>query len=759
MKESSNSFHRASKSELSIPLLTVLLAACSALAIVWLRTEIPDISDQRSIGNNLGFYLLININIVVVMVLSFLVLRNIVKLFLDRKKNILGSRLRTKLMVSFVGLSLIPTALLFVTAKGIVDNILDGWFSPQIVSTVDSAMGVARFHYEETSERLKNELKVVKSSLQGVPLNPNFLEKDGATAVRRLVDSKRAEFMLGELSIVNGEGRLLVRSLDSKLSEVLLPAIDSDLESKNIGKEKIVQAEQSLGGEFVRAYSKLEHQDLSEELYLVGTYHVPAELNLALSSLVNSFDDYRELQRNKRPLASSYLLTLVMVMLLIMVTAMWIGFYLARSLTGPIQKLAEGTEEIAQGNLDYQIQDVGDDELGFLVSSFNTMTSDLKQTTEELVSRRKYIETVVESVPVGVVTIDRQGEVNTYNRVAENILGRKLAEGMSLREILPGRSFDVVYQNLEQLYSSDIKSVTDNVTIELGETELHLQFSATLLSGEEGSPGAVILFDDMSELVRAQKMAAWREVAKRIAHEIKNPLTPIQLSAQRIRKKIGSGNEIAGEKGVSFSTQDVKLFSDGMDLIVKQVETLRGLVNEFSRFARMPSAVLKKGNLNLVIKEAVAQYSAAHSSIDFDLDLDQGLPKVNMDQEQFSRVLVNLFDNSVAAFEGSQQLQANSDVAGPVSLSIDIKTKFAPDSSMIMLTVGDNGPGIADSARDKIFDPYFTSKKEGTGLGLSIVNSIISDHGGVIHAGKSKKDGLEISISLPSLLSSEGGYL
>jgi len=182
---------------------------------------------------------------------------------------------------------------------------------------------------------------------------------------------------------------------------------------------------------------------------LVGTYHGPAKLNNVSSSPVNSLDGYRELHSYKRPLASSYLLTLVMVMLLIMITAMWIGFYLARSLTGPIQELAEGTEEIAQGNLDYRIRDVGDDELGFLVNSFNTMTSDLKRTTEELVSRRKYIETVVESVPVGVVTVNRSGEVNTFNRVAEEILGKGFKKGMNLQDILPGRSFDVVRQNLE----------------------------------------------------------------------------------------------------------------------------------------------------------------------------------------------------------------------------------------------------------------------------------------------------------------------
>jgi len=302
--------------------------------------------------------------------------------------------------------------------------------------------------------------------------------------------------------------------------------------------------------------------------------------------------------------------------------------------------------------------------------------------------------------------------------------------------------------------NTEQQSISDNVTIESGESELHLQFSATLLAGteEKEDGGAVILFDDMSELVRAQKMAAWREVAKRIAHEIKNPLTPIQLSAQRIKKKIAATEDDSGNEGMHFSNQDVKLFSDGMDLIVGQVETLRGLVNEFSRFARMPSAVLKKGNLNSVVKEAVAQYSAAHSGVEFGLELDQGLPEVAMDKDQLSRVLVNLFDNSLAAFAGSKKLVGNSAVTSGRDPEIRVRTEISSDYAQVLMTVSDNGPGIPDGSGERIFDPYYTSKKEGTGLGLSIVNSIISDHRGTIVAKDGTGGGLEMVISLPSVL-------
>ncbi len=780
----SSKHNRRSEREVPLSLVIVALVSLSVVAIAMLRDQLPSLAEKHSIGSNLGFYLLINLNIIVVMVLTFLVFRNVIKLVLDRRRNILGSRLRTRLIVAFVGLSLVPTSLLFLTAKGIFDNILEGWFSPQIVSTVEGAVGVARFHYQETESRLEKQLEILDTDISKISTtqNPRILEVNLAN----LLERKKQEYGLVELALYDETGRPRVRSSVSSggTDSPTRPALDLGLLGQARQGVSSIQPEQFMESEFIRAYrpvreklpelldnndSRFGERGASGNYIVVATYLVPPKLNSVLSSVISSFDDYRELHSYKRPLASSYLLTLVMVMLLIVITAMWVGFYLAKSLTGPIQKLAEGTEEIAQGNLDYQISEVGDDELGFLVSSFNTMTSDLKRTNVELVSRRRYIETLLESLDVGVVSITNSGSIRTLNGAAARILHSENAPpnffaGQSLVSFLGPESAEKLEGMVDKLFSSDERLISGNIYISNSSGgEVHLHVTITKLISEIGEVlGGVILLDDLTELVRAQRMAAWREVAQRIAHEIKNPLTPIQLSAQRIEKRL-CGSDDARADSSELSSVDRKLVTDSTEMIVGQVEVLRGLVNEFSKFARMPTVDLRETSLNQIVRETVSLFEGLNSQVVFEQDLSESLPDLNLDREQLGRALSNLLDNAISAMISSEYF-ADSQVRKSVGNSksreslagsvkdvprIWLKTKHEPSRSKVVLTVSDNGPGIPDGLKSRVFEPYYTSRKNGTGLGLAIVSSIVADHNGFVRLLDNQPRGCNFVIELP----------
>ncbi|MCB0324997.1 MAG: HAMP domain-containing protein, partial [Bdellovibrionales bacterium] len=404
---------------LSLGVLSLLAVLSVSIGVaLYLQQEMPDIEAERTLTSNLGFFLLINLNIIVVMVLGFLVVKNLVKLVLDRRKNILGARLRSRLVVAFVGLSMIPTVLLFLIAKGMLERGLQEWFSPQIVSSVDGALGVARYHYESTeaavyryTRRLTQGLEELYphvASAAGVN-DAAFAQPEAQRLIEHYLETKREELGLFDLSLVDQHGKVIAgsSSLEARRNLVTLPGPNLTLVRRALlNGEAVVNPEQSIDGEFLRGYAplhySLEHsltgslpyrrqgQSFSSEPQaappvlapprhvLIATHWVLPELARALGTVINAYDDYKELKSYRRPIASSYILTLVVVTLLIVFGAVWVGFYLARDLSVPIGLLAEGTEQVAHGNLDHQIPEVGDDELSVLVRSFNTMTADLK---------------------------------------------------------------------------------------------------------------------------------------------------------------------------------------------------------------------------------------------------------------------------------------------------------------------------------------------------------------------------------------------
>ncbi len=741
--------------------------------VAYLYSEFPELDTTRPIAGNLGFFLFINVNIIVVMVLVFLAGKNIFTLVLDRRRNILGSRLRARLAAAFLGLSLVPTILLFLIAKGILETVLQEWFSPQVVTALEGARGVAQSHYDVMTSIVTRNTKTIARRLVESPRFEQLSGEDGhissenAESIRKILSEKREEYGLTGVTLIDRAGRELVSVSGGPGDERIRPFHLSETGMEEAKKGRVfVLPESSPEGEFLRGYAPVLKGSGSGETSRVGSqtptrYVVVTDLrilpvlaeNLALA--VTSFDEYQELRSVRRPLASSYLLTLIVVTLLIVFSSVWVGFYLAKGLSVPIGLLAHATSEVAQGNLDLQIPEVGDDELTILVRSFNTMTTDLKQTTGELVQRRRYMETVFESLEIGVVSMDTRFRIMTMNKAAAKILGADspgFGVGRPIGEVLHSDLSNKVAELGEELFQGSDRIREATVTITSASQSKYLQLALSKLTDDqEGSLGAVLLLDDISELVSAQRMAAWREVARRIAHEIKNPLTPIQLNAERLQRKFRS-RESEIEAGVDPKAvlvslkDDFRLVGEATETIVKQVDNLRTLVNEFSRFARMPKSQLQPADVNVVIDDSVAIYRGAHADVEFVSELGANLPKVAIDREQMMRVMVNLIDNALASVQ-----EGKTGGVGDIPPKIVVRSKLESDLGLVTVQVSDNGKGIPRGDLPRLFEPYFSTKKAGTGLGLAIVSAIIADHNGFIRAKNNEPRGASFTIELPLL--------
>ena len=435
-----------------------------------------------------------------------------------------------------------------------------------------------------------------------------------------------------------------------------------------------------------------------------------------------SLSEYRQLKRLHEPIRFSHYLALTIVALLSVFISTWIGLHLAKQITGPIMDLAEGTNRVADGDYDFTIDiQARPDEVGTLVTSFNRMTRDLKAHKSELTlknqellnknteldQRRRYMEIILQNVAAGVVSADARGVITTINRSAEEIFKIPAARilGRHFDEVMSAQQKVLLDELVRSAKTSPRGSAEKHIRMRIGGRGLSLHIHLTLLRDESGQDlGLVIVFDDLYEIEKAQRVAVWREVARRIAHEIKNPLTPIQLSAQRLRKRYE--NQLG---------DDGRLLDECTTMIIRQVDELKRLVNEFSNFARMPEVAPSPNNLSEIVDETLVMYAGAHREINFLFNKDDEIPVFNLDREQMKRALINLLDNAVAAVNGRG--------------TIEILLNYDKILRMIRLQVADDGVGINPADRGKLFEPYFSTKKSGTGLGLAIVRTIVTDHG------------------------------
>jgi len=675
------------------------------------------------VANNVIVYALVNLNIILLLAVILLVMRNLLKLYVERRQGTIGAKFRSKLVTAFVGLALAPSILLFVVANGLINRSIESWFSAQVERTLRDSQDVVRRITEETESRLSTLATTLarKVNIADLARPASRAELQSALGVMR------REHQIDGLQIISADQKsfLNARNKDAPAGLLLMSLaperIDKVLSGKNVIERKRLES-----GKIVRAVTALEAGSGKKRTLglLVLSRFIPLNLTKKMEKVVGTYREYKQLEMFEDPLKLSYLITFLLITLLIIFSAIWFGFYLARGITEPIQALVEGTRSVAEGNLNTNVKRGGDDEIGYLVDAFNAMTSDLKRgkewlerSNDELESRRVYMERVLERIGAGVVSLDRRGRVTTINRSAERVLGVKgvNALGSHYRQVfMPPLILQAGRDRLDAQ-----RSVTVSGRL------LTLLISVSVLTDRDGKElGMVLVFEDLTELLKAQKLAAWREVAQGIAHEIKNPLTPIQLSTQRLRKKYQ-------ESSPDFDV----IFQECTTVIINQVKGLMELVNEFSRFARMPEPQPRFCNLNTLIRETVALYKGHPKGLGIETDFDERLGQVHVDEEQMKRVFINLIDNAIDAARRGGHLV--------------IRTSRDDFQGMLKIEFSDDGSGISAADRSQLFLPYFTTKRRGTGLGLAIVHRIIADHDGAIEVRERSPHGATFEIRLP----------
>jgi two-component system nitrogen regulation sensor histidine kinase NtrY len=473
---------------------------------------------------------------------------------------------------------------------------------------------------------------------------------------------------------------------------------------------------------------------------VVATDHVAAEVAARSRRMTDAFEGYQQLRVLRRPLTGLYLSFFLMVTLLILFSALWMGSYLAKRITQPVLMLSAAAREIGAGRLDQRVEPQSNDEFGALVEAFNTMAGELatsrrrieRSTFElerkhlEVEMRRRYIETILERITTGVVSVDDAGTITTINSAAARLLGLPDATvGRSARDVFARPDLQPLAAVLAAARRGAAETGAREIALARDGHEIHLAAVATALAGEGGaSEGVVLVFDDVTPLIRAQKVAAWREVARRLAHEIKNPLTPIQLCAERLRRHFSSAPPPARA-----------LVDECTETIVGEVESLKGLVDEFSQFARMPSPRTVPTDLPQLVAETLGLYDGIFSDVRIVHQAAPHMPLVRLDPEQIRRVMINLVDNAVEAMDRHGE--------------IVVETQADPAHAIARVVVADDGPGIPAAEREKLFLPYYSTKRRGSGLGLAIVRRIIAEHGGSIDVSDNTPRGTRFTIELP----------
>lgn len=716
--------------------------------LTYAGTQIFDLGLDLPFSASILVFSLINLNVILLLLLLYLTLRNLVKLLFERKKNVLGARLRTKLVFAFILLSLLPTIILFLVSAQFISSALEYWFSMQIEQSLKNSSEVGQDYYS----RLSEEVLAFGNSLSRYLGSEGYLLPARKDTVEKVLEEKRREYGLAAITLFTDARTPVLEVRDPGLDLSGFKPLGEEVFRKALVLgEDAGEIQSAEYGDLVSGVLPLFSRTSSKAIIgaIVMSKFVPGVLVNRLKAISAGIQEYRQLKMLKKPIKISHIITLSIVTLLIIFASVWFGFYLSKEITVPIRELAEGTHRIASGDYDFFIDLEAEDEIGALVNSFNRMTIDLKtgkekleeanrellKGNEELEQRRLYMEIVLANVAAGVVSADSRGKILTINKSACRMLGvnPEAIVGKSYKEVLAAQYIQIIEEFLRDraLFAKGFLKRAMRITLE--KQSLALLVSMNVLRDDRGNYlGLVAVFEDLSEIEKVERMAAWREVAKRIAHEVKNPLTPIQLSAQRLKKRYGE----------MLQDEDRRIFNACTDMIISEVEELKCLVNEFSQFARLPAASMAPCSLSEIVEEALALYREAHKDVRFTLTHRAEIPTMDLDRTQIKRALINLLDNAIEAM----------DEKGEVEILLD----HDPALRLVTIVVSDNGRGLSAGSEERLFEPYFSTKKQGTGLGLAIVNRVMTDHNGSIRVERNHPKGTRFLIELPVAPSMEG---
>ena len=722
----------------------LLATAILLLLIVFLvyfntRQGLPD---TGSVNSRLILFVAININIVLLAVVFYMIAKNLLKLVVERHKQVLGVTLKTKLIAAFTLLSL-PAMAFHLFASSFISTTLESWLTGQHESVVDNARQVSEVYHRDLKEMLALESWVLRQTLEQQPdLFVNLEELD-----------ERLGRSLGDgLTIYNPQREIIHQKLRTEEAKRTWKAPSAAEWYQVLQQEESWLVEEQQDRFLYRSLHKLrapQDQELLLELFHPASEPITQAINGIIEQERNSrfFTDSEDLLRRY------YLVIFLLMTLCIVFVATWLAFYFARGFVQPIEDLAQATQRVADGELGYQVKPKStlDKDFGLLVRAFNSMSQDLEinqialeRTTEHLQQshqaleeQHRLLELVLENISTGVVLLDPEGRLRRVNRAANQLLPwreDKVTENNRIDEVLSEDALPAFIEMWEQLQEHQAQSVYRHLTLIHQQQPIQVAVTLLTLQNRDNEPiGVIAVYNNITEIHRLQRSQAWREVARRIAHEIKNPLTPIQLSAERIRRKYA--NKVDDPKPLQQATQT----------IINEVEQLKRMVSEFSQFARIPESHLRPTDLHGVLSEVVDLYEGnLPTRIQLVADFCEDMPKLSIDAEQMKRVVVNLVDNAITAVENKGRLSRLLRQG-----TVQIKTSVAEELRIARIEVSDNGTGIEPEIINRLFEPYATTKKDGTGLGLTIIHQTISDHNGFVRFKNLEDGGASFTIELP----------
>lgn len=632
--------------------------------------------------------ILLNLTIIALLTLMFFVGKSLAGLYLERRNRILGYKFKTKLVVVLVVLTLIPATILFIVSSGLITNYIDRWFAPQLKQPLDSSVEIARAFYELEKQRALDYAKRL----------PTGETPAGNYTVRHLTE------------------------IPKNATETVKAAFEGKEGAEVISEDS---------GDRIMAVLPEHHGGRQTGIIVVESF-IPKKITENVENIKNAYETYLTLESWRVPIKTNYLLILGFLTLIVIFMALWIALKIARGITDPIQSLAQATEQVATGNLDVHVDLSQKDEIGLLVNSFNHMVKELKEGKESLQSayiesdrRRLFMENILDNINSGVIMLDTDGKILMINGAACSILNIESEAVIykSYNELMSMIKSEELENLVKGIEGREFRWIDKEIKVVVGNRKAILRVFIKGLKDPQKYIGLLVVFDDLTDIIKAQRAVAWQEVARRMAHEIKNPLTPIKLSTERMVKKWEN-------READFN----QIFERSTKTIIKEVEGLKRMVDEFSRFSKMPEIKKIPTNMPAVIDEVVNLYKG-YRGIEINVSLPEESPLVELDEEQFKRVMINIFDNAIHAISNKGR--------------IDVRLRFELPSNMVSIDIADNGPGIRDEDKERLFLPYFSTKKDGTGLGLAIANRIIAEHRGYIRVSDNEPKGTVFTIEIP----------
>lgn len=700
-------------------LLFVPAVILTAGLLIFLETKLPFFRNFLPVSDNNFVIAILNINILLILLLIFLATRILFKTYVEKKRGLWGSRLKTRLTLTVFSISIISSASLFILTTWFLFVSMDKWFSQEVEDTVENAQEMSQFYYEDLFGRYQKMGDILASAIR----EEKVLESD--KKLERFIKKEGRSNFLGYLAVLDlaGEPIRTYSTLDDEVSRTLMEKSKKFIKERQ--SKKVVPLKD---GELIMFLSTVTDDAgqpkallfLGEKIRMRGTQRMEQ-----ISSA------YTKFKKDARPLKKvvkyNFVIPLFLVAILSIFFSIWIGVKMATEIAIPLERVKEGAAIIARGRFDINLEDRGKDEIGTLVGAFNRMARELKIAKDEIEEKTKYMEVIVDNVATGIITTDVKGRILLLNRAGRDILKIETDDwmGASLKSVI-GDDFRKNIRPFLRGIKEDVAANGSRETTLSLQNDTHLRACLTVLRDETGKPqGFIATFDDITHIMRAEKLATWREIAKRLTHEIKNPLTPIRLSAERLRRRV-----LPRAEG-----REKEILDETTSIILTSSDDITSMVNELNKLSETSSARTLE-DVNSVVEETIAIYRNLYGNISFQFNGAAEMPLLRMDRDKMKRALINLITNAIKAI-------------GSNAGTITVTTSQDGEKGITRIEVADTGPGIADEDKGRIFDPYFSKNSDGMGLGLAIVNSVILEHGGRIDARDNVPKGARMVIELP----------